>query len=43
MTLSLPSRRRPRSPGKAPLLFVGAAIFAELLIAGSVVSDGSRR
>ena len=39
MTLSLPSRRRPRSPGKAPLLFVGAAILAELLIAGSVVSD----
>jgi O-antigen ligase len=39
MTLSLPLRRRPRSPGKAPLLFVGAAILAELLIAGSVVSD----
>ena len=39
MTLSLPTRRRPRSPGKAPLLFVGAAILAELLLAGSVVSD----
>jgi O-antigen ligase len=39
VTLSLPTRRRPRSPGKAPLLFVGAAILAELLIAGSVVSD----
>jgi O-antigen ligase len=39
MTLSLPSRRRPRSPGRAPLLFVGAALLAELLIAGSVVSD----
>ena len=39
MTLSLPTRRRPRSPGKAPLLFVGAALFAELLLAGSVVSQ----
>jgi O-antigen ligase len=40
MTLSLPMRRRkPRSPGKAPLLFVGAAILAEVLLAGSVVSD----
>jgi hypothetical protein len=39
VTLSLPTRRRPRSPGKAPLLFVGAAILAELLLAGSVVSD----
>ena len=38
MTLSLPLRRRPRSPGKAPLAFVGAAILAELLLAGSVVS-----
>lgn len=39
MTFALPSRRRPRSPGRAPLLFVGAAILAEVLIAGSVVSD----
>ena len=40
MTLSLPLRRRPpRSPGRAPLLFVGAAILAELVIAASVVSD----
>jgi O-antigen ligase len=39
VTLSLPTRRRPRSPGKAPLLFVGAAILAELLLAASVVSE----
>jgi O-antigen ligase len=36
---ALALRRRPRSPGKAPLIFIGAAILAELLIAGSVVSD----
>ena len=39
MTLSLPLRRRRRSPGRAPLAFVGAAILAELLLAGSVVSE----
>ena len=39
MTLSLPMRRKPRSPGRAPLIFVGAALLAELLGAGSVVSD----
>jgi O-antigen ligase len=39
MSLSLPLRRKPRSPGKAPLALVGAALVAELLIAGSVVSD----
>ena len=39
MTLSLPLHRRPRSPGKAPLILVAGALIAELLIAGSVVSD----
>src|SRR3712207_9571029 len=39
MTFSLPMRRKPRSPGRAPLAFVGAALLAELLLAGSVVSD----
>ena len=39
MTISLPLRRKPRSPGRAPLAFVGAALLAELLLAGSVVSE----
>lgn len=39
MSVALPLRRRPRSPGRAPLLFVGAALLLELLLAGSVVSD----
>jgi O-antigen ligase len=39
VTLSLPLRRRPRSAGKAPLILVAGALLAELLIAGSVVSD----
>jgi O-antigen ligase len=39
VTLSLPMRRRQRSPGKAPLAFVAAALLVQVLIAGSVVSD----
>jgi O-antigen ligase len=38
LSLAVPTRRRPRSPGRAPLALVGAALLVELLVAGSVVS-----
>jgi O-antigen ligase len=38
MSLAFPVRRRPRSPGRAPLALVAGALLLELLIAASVVS-----